>query len=233
MVRTSGSTVLFLHFFAFFLPCTSFCRSLGSIGSIPPSVGTSRCSLRSLGPVLHACAARQAARPKSTSSCLPRAAHQGRTAPKRTSHAQRGAPPTSTPASYEGVKLASRRARRSTNTAPKGSVQQHRNHSANLDARAATSDSDATALASSRTTVGPHRPAPTAQIRTTTAVAPQKARIFDDSTTSQNNEPPTVELPYLRHAAPVGSSLKSQFNASSPTDRRRRQLSAKNPIKVE
>ena len=54
-------------------------------------------------------------------------------------------------------KLAPGRARRSINTALKGSAQQHRNHSANLDARAVSSDSDATALVSSRTTVPPHR----------------------------------------------------------------------------
>jgi len=75
-------------------------------------------------------------------------------------------------------KLARQRARRSANTAPKGSAQQHRNHSANLDARAVSSDSDATALVSSRTTAPPHRHAPTAQIRTTTAVAPPKSPNF-------------------------------------------------------
>ena len=37
----------------------------------------------------------------------------------------------------------------------------------------------------------------------------------------------------MRDAAPLACCLKRKFNASSPTGRRRRQLSAKNPIKVK
>ena len=42
-----------------------------------------------------------------------------------------------------------------------------------------------------------------------------------------------MPLPILRDAAPVGSCLNSNFNASSPTGRRLRQETQQNPIKLE
>ena len=90
-------------------------------------------------------------------------------------------PPTATPASYVRApppKLAPRHAHRSANTAPKGSAQQHRNHCAHRDARAASSYNDASPPASSRTTVAPHRSPQDPQIRNTTAVALLKSPNF-------------------------------------------------------
>ena len=90
-------------------------------------------------------------------------------------------PPTATPASYARApppKLAPRRAHRSANTAPKGSAQQHRNHCAHRDARARLINNDVSARIRRSTTAPPHRHAPTAQIRTTTAVAPPKSPNF-------------------------------------------------------
>jgi hypothetical protein len=88
--------------------------------------------------------------------------------------------------------------------------------------RARAAASSASALVSRRTTILPQCRPHVALRVPTTAVAPQKARIFDDSTMHQNYEAPTVPLPFLSEAGAAGSCLKFQHNAGSPIGGRRR-----------